>query len=220
MNKRWILIPIACFSLIVGGWADAQGTSRLNASGKGARIDRGNRGATHPGAGLRRAPEQSGAASRHSTPMGRGRNRDLNNTGGRERGPSGMDSGPLGDLLGQYLAGEYGGHRFDPYEVDKARADAYRDAAIANAIVNVVGILAASSQPQVPVALCPPPSAPRGHIERQRVLIQEGRTEEYQVWIPEYTIVETGELVVGHYETRRRAIAPVYEEREIWVPSP
>lgn len=220
MNKRWILIPIACFSLIVGGWADAQGPSRVNASGKGARIDGGNRTSAHPGAGLRGTPARFGSATRHSAPAERGRASGLNSARRPERGASGIDNGSLGNLLGQYLAGDYGGHRFDPYEGDKARADAFRDAAIANAIVNVVGILAASSQPPTPVALCPPPPAPRGHIERQNVLIQEGRTEEYQVWIPDYTIAETGELVVGHHETRRRSIAPVYEEREIWVPTP
>lgn len=224
MNKRWILIPVTCFSLVVGAWADAQGAPRMGAPGKGVRIDAGTRSVARAGANLRVSPGRSGAGLRHSGASGnvtRGRGNGANLSRGADRGYSGLDSGPLGGLLEQYLNNGYGGRHFDPYEGEKAQADAYRDAAIANAIVNVVGILATASQPQAPVALCPPPApvAPRGYVERQRFLVQEGRTEEYQVWIPEYTIPETGELVVGHHETRRRSIAPVYEEREIWVPA-
>jgi hypothetical protein len=131
-----------------------------------------------------------------------------------------LSNDPLGGLLEEYLYNGYGRHGFDPYEAEKAHADAYRDAAIANAIVNVIGILATANQAQPVAAYTPPaPVVPQGHIERQRVLVQEGRTEEYQVWIPEYTIPATGEVVLGHHETRQRTVAPVYEEREIWVPA-
>lgn len=130
-----------------------------------------------------------------------------------------LSDNPLGALLGQYLNNGYGGgHRYDPYEGEKARAEAYRDAAIANAVVDVVGILVTASQPRAHVVAAGP-EAPRGHVERQRVLVREGRTEEYQVWVPEHTIPETGEIVAGHHETRRRDIPPLYEEREVWVPA-
>lgn len=129
------------------------------------------------------------------------------------------NGGPLGGLLEQYLYNEYGGGRnFDPYAGEKAHAKAYRDAAIANAVVNVVGILATSQQQRVHAVKAP--VAPRGHVQQQRILVQEGRTEEYRVWIPQYTIPATGEVVVGHHETRQRELAPVYETREVWIPAP
>ncbi len=129
------------------------------------------------------------------------------------------NGGALGGLLEQYLYNEYGGGRnFDPYAGEKAHAKAYRDAAIANAVVNVVGILATTQQQKACAVKAP--AAPRGHVETQRILVQEGRTEEYRVWVPQYTIPATGEVVVGHHETRQREIAPVYETREVWIPAP
>ncbi len=226
MKTRWILIPVTCLSMVFCGLADAEGSARTSAPGKGMRLDSVKRPVARS-AGQRLSPSRSGGEFRrpgagaplnlnrgrgNSAGLGRGVNRDL----------SGLGNAPLGGLLEEYLYNEIGGRGFDPYEGEKAHAKAYRDAAIANAIVNVVGILATANQPQIPVVAGPPPApvAPRGYVERQRVLVQEGRTEEYQVWIPEYRIPETGEVVVGHNETRRREIAPVFEEREIWVPAP
>lgn len=226
MNTKWIFIPVACFSLAVSGWAEAQGPSRMSSPGKGMRIDTGKqRSVSSARSGTRVAPGRSGADFRgpgrgSSIPINRGRGESSGFSRGGDRHHSGLGNDPLGGLLEDFLYNGYGGNRFDPYEGEKAHADAYRDAAIANAIVNVVGILATASQPQ-PVAVYAPPApvAPQGYIERQRVLVQEGRTEEYQVWIPEYTIPATGEVVVGHHETRRRTLEPVYEEREVWVPT-
>lgn len=236
MNKEWILIPVMCFALAVSGWAEAQSTSRIRTSGKSPRIDFGqrasstaNRGYVARGsAGVRGNAGVRGSSGvrRPSIPAGANLNHGRNPGLGQNPFGNGNSSGNgLGGLLGQYLNNGYGYNRhFDPYEGEKAQAKAYRDAAIANAIVNVVGILATANQPRLQ-AVCPTqgvaaaPAAPCGYVERQRILVQEGRTEEYQVWIPEYTIPETGELVVGHHETRRREIAPVYQEREVWVPS-
>jgi len=226
MNTKWILIPVACFSLAVSGWAEAQGSSRMSSPGKGMRIDTSKqRAVSHARSGTRGAPSRARADFRGpgrggSGHVSHGRGDSSGIARGGDRNLSHLGNAPLGGLLEEYLYRGYGGNGFDPYEGEKAHADAYRDAAIANAIVNVIGILATANQPQ-PVAVYAPPApvAPQGHIERQRVLIQEGRTEEYQVWIPEYTIPATGEVVVGHHETRRRTIEPVYEEREIWVPA-
>jgi hypothetical protein len=230
MKKEWILIPVTCFSLIFCGWAEAQSSARMRGSAKSPRIDVGQRtmSARGPAAtsrsssAIRQAPSIPGNSR---GPLGQHRGR-VPNPGGFSPGGVQFSDNPLGGLLGPYLFNEYGyGGRFDPFEGEKAHAKAYRDAAIANAIVNVVGILATANQPQIQ-QVCPTttvvtaPPAPRGHVERQRILVQEGRTEEYQVWIPEYVIPATGEVVVGHHETRRRDVPPVYEEREVWVPAP
>lgn len=224
MKTRWILIPVTCLSMVFCGFADAQGNARTGSPGKSMRLDSVKRPAARSAA-QRVSPSRVGGESRRpgaGAPLNLNRNRGNGASLGRgvNRDYAGLGNAPLGGLLEEYLYNEFGGRGFDPYEGEKAHAKAYRDAAIANAIVNVVGILATANQPQVPAVACPAPVAPSGHIERQRVLVQEGRTEEYQVWIPEYTIRETGEVVVGHHETRRREIAPVFEEREIWVPSP
>lgn len=220
MNPRRILIPVTCFSLIWAGWAYAGGPSRTGVPSRGTRIDGGNHAVTRSGAGLRGVPARDGGEFRGGgVRVEGGATRGRGNSGvGAFRPSDSHVNGTPGGLLEQLLYNEYGGHRFDPYAGEKAQAKAYRDAAIANAIVNVVGILATAGQPQAPPVVCPAP--PQGHIERQQVLVQEGRTEEYDFWVPEYTIPATGEVVVGHHETRRRTIAPVYEEREIWVPTP
>lgn len=223
MNRKWIFVPVLSLSMVVCGWSDAQG--RTSTPGRGMRID-GSKHAVNSAGGLRVSSGRSGTDARRPSGVSSVNvNRNRGNGGNAPRGGysggySGLNNSDLGGLLEQYLGNGYrGGYHFDPYEGEKAQAKAYRDAAIANAIVNVVGILATAHQPQA-VAVCPAPAPPQGHVERQRVIVQEGRTEEYQVWIPEYTIPETGEVVVGHNETRRRSIAPVYEDREIWVPTP
>ena len=224
MKTRWILIPVACLSMVLCGLADAEGIGRTSAPGKGMRLDSVKRPVARS-AGQRIAPSRAGGEFRSpggGAPVNLNRGRGTGLGRGLDGERAGLGNAPLSGLLEEYLYNEFGGRGFDPYEGEKAHAKAYRDAAIANAIVNVVGILATANQPQIPVAAGPPPApvAPRGYIERQRVLVQEGRTEEYQVWVPEYRIPETGEVVLGHHETRRREVAPVFEEREVWVPTP
>jgi len=233
MMKERILITALCLSLLSFGWAEAQSASRVNRAGPELRIDN----ARVPEVATNRAPRsvapRSAASARRpangvgirssspsrSAPSRSGQQPNYRNPG--QRGHSGLDQSPLGGLLGQYLQNEYGSgyHNFDPYAGQKAQAKAYRDAAITNAVVNVVGILATAHQQQQYAVVAPAP-APRGYVERQRVLVHEGRIEEYQVWVPQYTIPATGEVVLGHHETRRREIPPVYEEREVWIPAP
>ncbi len=125
--------------------------------------------------------------------------------------------GPLADLLGQGF-GDRGYHR-----AEHEMADAYRDVGIANAVVDLLGILVAACPQEaravaVPVVHTAPVAVPSGHIEQQRILIREGHYEQYQVWVPEYVVAATGERVEGHHETRRRWVDPVYQVREVWVP--
>ena len=241
MKKEWILVPAIGVSMVFCGIADAQGATRMRTPNIKPRINVGNRVASTPSRSARVAPMRSTVNSRQSSnrgPQNVSRSRSGHASSSRGSGLGGYGGGlggfggglgnqrgygdnPIAGLLGNYLNNGYGyggGRGFDPFEGEKAHAKTYRDAAIANAIVNVVGILATTSQQRQGVVCAAP--APRGHVEHQRLLVQAGRTEEYRVWVPEYRIPETGELVVGHNETRRREIPPVYEEREVWVPTP
>ncbi len=137
----------------------------------------------------------------------------------------------------------YGGHdRY--YDSDKAYAEAFRDAAIANAVASVVGVIATAPYgaygrgygsvyavpygrpgavavaPPIPVAPAAPPMAyapPAGHYETERVLVREGHYEEYQVTVPDMRDARTGDLVRGHTEIRQRYVPEVWQERQVWV---
>lgn len=247
MMKERILITALCLALLPVGLAEAQGPSKIRRNGPHLRIDKGSTPVMRSSRNIVTAPQRSslraprsGARPGNRSALRGGNVPSLGGNGlrgGSLPGPSrnglsglnrargggapGLGNGNLlGGLLQEYLYDEYGrGRGYDPHAGEKAHAKAYRDAAIANAVVNVVGILANAQQNRQYEA-CPPASGgPQGHIERKRVLVQPGRTEEYQVWVPEHRIPETGEIVAGHHETRRREIPPVYEIREVWVPN-
>lgn len=120
--------------------------------------------------------------------------------------------------------GGYGG--WNRYENEMA--DAYRDAAIANAVVGLVGIMvSAAQQPQcttvaaapisvapMPVAVAPPP----GRWERQTVVVEPAHYETYQEWIPEIYDSRTGQKIGGgYYESRSRLVPETYQYRDVWV---
>ena len=125
-----------------------------------------------------------------------------------------------GDGYGRY--GDWFGGR-DRHHYDYP--EAMRDTAIANAIVGVVGIIANTatapygySQPAYPAPApqyAPSYSVPQYRIER--VLVQEGRYEEYEVWAPDVYDSRTGETVRGHNEIRQRYIPEVWQERQVRV---
>jgi hypothetical protein len=59
-----------------------------------------------------------------------------------------------------------------------------------------------------------------GHYERQRVLVKDGYYESYNVWVPKDRTGLFGlKVIPGHYEARQRWIPPVYEYRDVWVPT-
>ena len=60
MRTRWILIPVTCLSLVLAGWADAEGASRSGGPGRGLRSAPVKHAAARNGAGLRLAPARSG----------------------------------------------------------------------------------------------------------------------------------------------------------------
>lgn len=139
-----------------------------------------------------------------------------------------LGSGNLGELS-QYLYGNrgapgYGGYGYNNnyYRRQKGMADAYRDATIANAIVNVVGILATTAaQDQYrsrPVAAAPvvmQQGSPA--YEMQKVVVQEGFYQQEQVSVPERQDPATGSVIEAHQEIHRRWVPPVYELRQVQV---
>lgn len=98
-------------------------------------------------------------------------------------------------------------------------AKAIRTAAIASAVVGVVGILAASQAQACPpqaVAVAPAP-VPRGEYITERVLVSPGHYEDVRVWIPETRDPHGRVLGGGYYELRKRWVPEVYEYRPVWV---
>ncbi len=161
-----------------------------------------------------------------------GNGRNLNNLGALFNNARGNAGNYRGNGWGngrfpiaEYFLGEYDRrvNYHDPYE---HLADAYRDAAIANAVVNVAGIVSNAVvqsrqyRYQQPGYTAAAPAGPRGHVERQKVLVREGHYEEYTVEVPGHTVEATGERVLPHTERRQRWVEPVYETREVWVTEP
>lgn len=91
---------------------------------------------------------------------------------------------------------------------------------ITNAVVGVVGILAASQAQQryaQPQAYCAPAPVPAGHYETRRTLVKDGYYATQQVWVPELRDPTSGAIIDGHYETHRQWVPPVYQETQVWV---
>jgi hypothetical protein len=231
MNTRKLL-SVASALIFLGGFMPAMD----------AAAQRGSRAAT-AGRPSVRAPQSSPSrsisdashrvndnrgASRFSSPPGRG------NTSGSHSyrpGTGGLGSGALlNELVNRGGGGLYGnngyrGRDYYNYRAAEAQADAYRDAALANAAVGLVGVLVnAAVQEQAlrtqPVAACPVVTQPTGHYETRRSLVREGYYETRQVWVPEQVDPHTGEIILGHHETRRLWVPPVYEESQVFVPAP
>jgi len=139
----------------------------------------------------------------------------------------GSDTPILDELRNRYYdnRGYYNGYH-DHHRHDDDVADAYRDAAIANAVVNLVGIaVTAATQPRVqtvavaPVACAPAPVAvaqPQGYYRTEKILVSEGYYEDVRVEVPT-TRDQYGRTINGGYEIRKRRNPPVYEYRPVWV---
>jgi len=108
--------------------------------------------------------------------------------------------------LADYLLTERRRDRHDPY------ADAYRDVGIANAVVNLMGVILNSAQAaQQPVM--------SGRYETQKVVVREAHYEQEQVWIPPLYDSYTGrQLGGGYYETRTQLVPEVAEYRQVLIP--
>lgn len=211
-----------------------------NGGGSKVRSVRGA-GAIGTGANLRQLGRAIGRSQGSATPVAdaiRGKHGsntpvlDALRNGGRNY-HGGSNTPILDDLRNRYYDnrgygygygnGYYGHNHHDDY------ADAYRDAAIANAVVNLVGIaVTAATQPRVqavavaPVAYAAPaPVAvvqpqPQGYYRTEKILVSEGYYEDVRVEIPA-TRDQYGRTVGGGYEIHKRWNPPVYEYRPVWV---
>lgn len=150
----------------------------------------------------------------------------------------------LDRLLGAYEQDQY----YDNYyRRDEIYADAIRDAAIANAVVGVVGIVADSATRSQaykygvnpygapgygaggygaqPVYTAPSQgyaqAAPveRGQYVRERIVVEPERYVQEQVWIPErYDPTNGRKIGGGYHETRTQLVPERVEYRDVWVP--
>lgn len=190
---------------------------------------------------VRGGSHQSSRSSRPSGGMDSGRNAGYR---GQGAGFGGGETPLLNALLGASGNNGYRGgsglenalselsrtsDRYNYRETQRKREEEYLDLQrtqmITNAVVGVVGILAATQAQKhqqqggyyapAPVQVAAP--APAGYYETQRVLVQDGYYANQQVWVPEYRDPSTGTIIDGHYETHRRWVAPVYQETQVWV---
>ncbi len=126
--------------------------------------------------------------------------------------------GPLGGALGRDLRDLNRGLGYpydsrDRHHEEDSMARAYRDAAIANAVVGIVGIAATAAQSRTY-------AAPAGQWVREKVVIAPAHYETSQVWIPEMYDPRTGARSGGYYENRTRLVPEVCEYREVMIAGP
>jgi len=123
--------------------------------------------------------------------------------GGQSMG-SLLDALANGGVLG-HGSPYYGNNRHREYSMPEA----YRDAAIASSLVDLVGILVQSGQQ---------PAAPAGRYIREKIVIVPEHYETYQVRVPPIYDSRTGQQIGGGYdETRTRLVPEVAEYRDIPV---
>ncbi|NUM54877.1 MAG: hypothetical protein HUU46_14620 [Candidatus Hydrogenedentes bacterium] len=138
---------------------------------------------------------------------------------------------------GPGYGGGYPGYGAYPYynsyyqhKSNEEYADAMRDAAIANAVGNVVSAIVSSPSvrtpvpayvQQAPVYTQPAPAyvqpSPTGRYETRREVVGGGYYEREQIWVPEARDPRTGYIVEGHYETVKRWVPEVIQETRVWV---
>ena len=194
--------------------------SRSVSSGRGMRSS-GSRGAARTPSrmssrGRTAGPMRLGAPGRGGRSMGSGSSRGPGGLRGLGAGFGGGGGGP-GRSLGPLMNGlrQAYGQRWgqDRYRED-AYADAYRDVGLANAMVNLLGVIVTAGQQY-------PRQQPAGQHVTERVLVKEGHYETYEVQIPPVFDRHTGQQVGGGYtETRTRWVPEVWQERQVWVPGP
>ena len=177
-------------------------------SGASTRSRSSGRSGLSRGPTMRSSPTSRGGSSPFG---GLGRSRNSSSLGRSDR-PGLTALGNLLDGIQRNRNGRHGSHN----DSDKAMASAYRDAAIANAVVGLVGIFVeAGMRNQCAVR----PAQPTGHYETHRVILQPGRYEQDRVWIPERYDPNTGrKLGGGYHETRTRWIPETVEYRKVYIP--
>lgn len=154
--------------------------------------------------------------------------RNLGQSRGSSRNSSRSGLGNWSNIiegLGALHGGGYGGYD-EPYgypwgygnrhrdEDDMAKA--YREVGMVNAMVNLVGVMVMATQQQN-VCGTVQQQGPPGQWQREAVVVQPKRYEQYQEWIPELFDPHTGQKSGGYYETRTRLVPEIVEYRDVWV---
>jgi hypothetical protein len=121
--------------------------------------------------------------------------------------------------LGNNLPYNYNGfnrhYRDQYYHENNSMAKAYRDVGMANALVGLLGVMVTAAQNSNCATVAP---VSNGHWERQAVVVQPERYEQYQEWIPELYDSRSGQKVGGgFYETRTRRVPETIQYRDVWV---
>ena len=170
----------------------------------------------------RSAPSSRGSSSRgRSSPSSR-----FGSSGGSRSGSPGLGNlgnlGNLGDVLNG-IGNRTRGGGFDRYGYGDRRrgrdeySDAYREVGFAHAIVNLIGIIAETSTNNRALRQAQP-AQPAPQLVREKVVVQPGRYEQYEVQVPARYDPNTGQLLGGGYtETRTRWLPEVVQYRDVYV---
>ncbi len=216
-KKRLFTLVMAVIAVAILVPSNAHAQNRLRAS-RGAR-GRTRSALTNPSRtrsrGVR-APGRASTSSRTRRPGGQTGTPRLGSSSGA-KGFGRLAEGLISEIASRHGGGsgygDFGG--FGGYSHRDQYAKAYRDVGIANAVVNLIGIIATTHQQQRQTVAPPRPS---GHYEQQRVVLKEAHYETYQAWVPEIYDSRTGRKIGGGYhESRTRLVPEVYGYRDVWV---
>jgi len=219
-NKKLILAMTAVLFVSAGLYAPS---AFAQIRRQGSRVSRGAIPRSRSGMSSRsRAPSRSGLSRTPSTGRSLGSSRGsglFGNSGllgnsGSSKSSERPGLTALSDILDRVdrARGDDRSRYPGRYDSGKEYAKAYRDAAFANALVNLVGIIvqanAYNRRPE-----------PAAQYVTEKVIVQEGRYETYQVWVPERYDPSTGRKLGGGFsETRTRWVPEVAEYRQVFVP--
>jgi len=233
MNRKWKVLAIGL------GLALVLSTAAVPASADGR-----SRGSART---MRSVGKALGSSSRHrsvrtpsfnrghSSSMSRSSNSKIwNNLGSSKRSGDrsskfhGSDWGNfLGGLggfggYGGFPMGDYGyfnGYGDRHHRDEDSMADAYREVGMTHAVVNLIGIIAETATATAQNNNYYRPAQSSGHWERQAVILQPARQEQYEVYVEPLYDQRTGQKISGGYnETRTRTVPEVIQYRDVWVP--
>ena len=229
MKQRMVTWGLALLLVVAqGAWLEAAAAPRRTVKGRTP-----TRTITRSVSSARATARTSPRVSRSVSALATRPSRSTSSLGGRARS---APTNSLGQALGSALAGRYGASGYPGsrsgsdflselgYRLDQAQRDsyhrsheereyrAYRDAMIANTVVQVVGMITSAQQPQRTCA----PARPIHEV--RQVVVEEGHYERYKVYIEPVHDSRTGAKIDGgYYETRTRWVPPRYEERLVLV---
>lgn len=166
----------------------------------------------------------AGAVGSGGTPILDALRNSIGNSAGTNNARS---STPLLDALREYTGAPSGtgypildalqSQQNYAYRRDEQYIKAQRDAAIANAVVSVVGIIADAS---VRSRQSYPAHTPSGSFVQERIVLGPAHYESERVWIEPLYDPHTGRQIGGgYYETRTHYVPETYGYRDVFVPA-